>query len=174
MKTSRIFLVGARGTGKSTVGRALAAKLGWAFVDADEHLETVAGVTIADIFRLQGEAAFRDLESSVLAELAQRERHVIATGGGVVLREENRAKLANGFTAWLQATPEAAFARMQADPTTAARRPNLTATGGVEELRTVMAAREPFYSAVADFTVDTANRSPDAVADAIFTAWTRS
>jgi shikimate kinase len=171
---SLIVLVGARGTGKSTVGRMLAERLGWAFVDADEHLEAVAAATIADIFRLQGEAAFRDLEADVLAELAKRERHVIATGGGVVLRDENRAKLAGGFVVWLQATPEAAFARMQADPTTAARRPNLTSTGGIEELRTVMAAREPLYLAVADFTLDTANVSPDAAADAIFTAWTRS
>jgi shikimate kinase len=174
VKTSRIFLVGARGTGKSTVGRALAAKLGWDFVDADEHLEAVAATTIADIFRLQGEAAFRDLESGVLEELSDREKHVIATGGGVVLREANRAHLAGGFVVWLQATPEAAFARMQADPTTAARRPNLTAAGGIDELRAVMAAREPFYRALADFTLDTANRSPDAIADAIFTAWTRS
>lgn len=172
--TSRIFLVGARGTGKSTVGRVLAARLGWLFADADEHLEEVAAATIADIFRFQGEAAFRDLEADVLAELAARQEHVIATGGGVVLREANRAKLAQGFVVWLQATPEAAFARMQSDPTTAARRPNLTSTGGLEELRSVMAAREPLYRAIADFALDTANVSPDAAADAIFTAWMRS
>lgn len=174
MPSSTLFLIGARGTGKSTVGRALAAKLGWGFVDADEHLESAAGASIADIFKTEGEAGFRDRESSTLAELAGRENHVIATGGGVVLREANRERLQNGFVVWLRATPEAAFARMQGDPTTAARRPNLTSAGGVEELRTLMATREPLYRDVADFTLDTANLSPEAATDAILTAWMRS
>jgi len=169
-----LYLIGARGTGKSTVGRALAARLGWSFADADEHLEAAAGTTIADIFQRQGEAAFRELEAAALAELSERERHVIATGGGVVLREANHDRLAKGFVVWLQATPEDAFARMQSDPTTAGRRPNLTSTGGVEELRSIMAAREPFYRALADYALDTTDRTPADAAEAIVSAWART
>jgi len=169
-----LFLVGARGTGKTTVGRAVAARLGWRFADADEVLETTAGRTIAEIFGAEGEAGFRDREAATLAELARQIDIVIATGGGVVLRESNRDRLRHGFTVWLQASPDAAFDRMRTDPTTASRRPNLTAAGGIEEMRALMAAREPHYRSVSDFTLDTANLSPEEAADAIFTAWTRS
>lgn len=175
MPASLMFLIGTRGAGKTTVGRALAARLGWTFLDADEHLEAAAGRTIAEIFATEGEAGFRDRESAVLRGLASLRHHVIATGGGVVLRPENRDLIrAAGFTAWLVASPEEAFARMQGDPTTASRRPNLTAVGGFEELRAVMAAREPLYRECADFTLHTAGLSPESLADAILTAWTRS
>jgi shikimate kinase len=167
-----LFLIGTRGTGKSTVGRVLAARLGWAFADADERIEAAAGMSIADIFAAEGEAGFRDREAAVLAELAGLTNHVVATGGGVVLRPANRELLRNsGFVAWLTASPEAAFARLQADPTTAARRPNLTPAGGLEEVRAVLAAREPHYRACAHFAIDTGVPSPEAVADAILTAW---
>lgn len=170
-----IFLIGARGTGKSTVGRVLADRLGWSFIDADARIEAAAGFTIAEIFRSEGEAGFRDREAAVLAALCELDRHVIATGGGVVLRPANRDRLqSSGFVAWLTATPEAAFARLQTDPTTASRRPALTATGGLEELRSLMEAREPLYRSCADFILDTANLSPEAAADAILLAWTSS
>ena len=166
------ILIGARGAGKSTVGRAVAARLGWVFVDADECIESDAGMTIAEIFAAEGEARFRDREAKVLAELCQREKHVLATGGGVVLRPANRELVkVSGFVVWLRASPEAAFARLQADPTTASRRPNLTAHGGLEEVRTVMAAREPLYAECADFAIATDAMSPEAVADAILSAW---
>lgn len=171
MPSALLFLIGARGSGKSTVGRLLAERLGWSFADADECLEAAAGKSIAAIFSEEGETAFRDRESTVLAELCQRHNCVAATGGGVVLRPGNRDLLRCGFTAWLQVSPEAAFVRLQADPTTAARRPNLTPAGGLEELRTVIAAREPLYRACADFALDAAALSPEAAADAIFTAW---
>lgn len=172
MSPSHLILIGARGTGKSTVGRALAARLGWAFVDADERIEADAGKSIAEIFSAEGEAGFRDREATVLAELCQREKHVLATGGGVVLRPANRELLkASGFVAWLTASPEAAFARLQADPTTASRRPKLTAQGGIEEVRTLMAARAPLYRECADFAIATGALSPEAVADAILSAW---
>lgn len=170
-EVNRILLIGARGTGKSTVGRTLAGRLGWTFVDADDALEASAGRSIAAIFQTEGESAFRDLESEVLADLIARDRHVIATGGGVVLRAENRERLRTGFVVWLYASPEAAFARMQADPTTPGRRPALTAAGGIEEMRALMAAREPLYRDCADFTIDTGSLSPDDAADAILSAW---
>jgi shikimate kinase len=171
MPPSLLFLIGPRGSGKSTVGRALGHRLGWSFVDADEHLEAAAGRSIADIFQIEGEAGFRDRESAVLTHLCRKQNHVIATGGGIVLRPGNRNLLKqSGFVAWLRTTPEAAFARMQADPTTASRRPNLTTAGGLEELRAVIAAREPLYRETADFAIDTEALSPEALADAILTA----
>src|SRR5215472_14699306 len=82
-----IFLVGYRGTGKTTVARLLAEKLGWKWVDADEALEKKHGQTIREIFEAAGEAGFRDREESLFEDLCRLENHVIATGGGVVLRE---------------------------------------------------------------------------------------
>ena len=167
-----LFLTGARGTGKSTVGCVLATRLGWTFVDADERLEAVAGKSIAEVFTSEGEAGFRDREAAVLEEICELNQHVIATGGGVVLRPANREQLKRaGLVVWLTASPEAAFARLQGDPTTTSRRPNLTASGGLEELRALMAAREPLYRECADFAIDSAALSPEAVADAILRAW---
>jgi shikimate kinase len=169
---SNIILVGYRGTGKSTVGRFLAQRLGWTFVDADERVESVAGKTIAEIFVAEGEVGFRDREAATLAELCGRSGCVIATGGGAILREGNRRLLRDsGFVVWLTAAPETLWERLNTDPTTAARRPNLTTTGGLEEVRNLIAAREPFYREVADFVSNTGMLSPEMVADAILTAW---
>ena len=100
---SLIFLIGYRGSGKTTIGRILAARLGWAFVDADTLLEERAGKSIRQMFATDGEPAFRDLESAILAELSQRTNVVVATGGGVVMRDRNRQLLRTGFVAWLSA-----------------------------------------------------------------------
>src|SRR4051812_17648318 len=103
----RLFLIGYRGTGKSTVGPLLAAALGWEFADADDLIEAAAGRSVADIFAAEGEAGFRDREAAALAELCRGERRVVATGGGAVLRPANRELLAaSGFVAWLTAPPE--------------------------------------------------------------------
>lgn len=169
-----LFLVGYRGSGKTTVGRALAERLGWAFLDADAVLEGRAGKTIRDIFAADGETAFRDLESVVLAELAQLTNTVIATGGGIVLREANRQLLVtSGFVAWLTADAPTLWARIQGDPTTVERRPAL-AGGGLEEVERLLAVREPLYRAVADLEVAVGAESPDRAADAILAAWKRS
>lgn len=169
---SRIILIGYRGVGKSTVGRLLAERLGWTFVDADEELETRAGSTIADIFRREGETGFRDREAAVLADLVIRPNQVIATGGGIVLCSANRERLkTSGFVAWLHAPPEIVWHRLQGDPTTAARRPNL-AGGGLQEVIDLMAQREPLYREVASDAFDTSEASPEAVAAAILAAWT--
>ncbi len=168
----RIFLIGYRGGGKSTVGPLLAAALGWEFVDADERIEAAAGKTIADIFAAEGEPGFRDREAAVLVELCRGERRVVATGGGVVLRPANRELLkASGYVAWLTAPPETVWQRMQADPTTAARRPNLT-TGGFAEVANLMAARASLYRETAAGEFPTGGRSPHAVAADILAAWT--
>ena len=166
-----IFLIGYRGTGKSTVGRLLADRLGWAFVDADEQTEAAAGMSIAEIFAAEGEPGFRDRESATLLVLADLTQYVVATGGGVILRPTNRERLRRGFVAWLRVTPEVAFARLQGDPSSTTRRPKLTPAGGLEEIRTLITTREPLYRECADFVIDTDGQSPDAVASAILSAW---
>lgn len=170
--SSHIILVGPRCTGKTTTGRLLAERLGLAFADVDDRIEAVAEKSIAQIFADEGESGFRDREAAALAELCAQPTTVIATGGGAVGRDANRRLLKSaGFVAWLSGSPETLWARLQSDPVTAARRPNLTAAGGLEEIRTLLAGREPLYRAVADFAIATDSLSPEAVAAAILTAW---
>lgn len=171
MTSDRIFLIGYRGTGKTTVGRLLAARLEWTFVDADVYLESQAGKSIARIFAEDGEPVFRDLEARVLLELAQKPQHVLSTGGGVILRAVNRVCLkTQGFVVWLQAKPELVWDRLQADPTTRDRRPNLTATGGMAEIQTLMAVREPLYRETAHLALP-ADRSPESLVSDIVNEW---
>lgn len=163
-----LFLIGYRGSGKTTVAAELARRLGWLWIDADALLEQQAGKTIKEIFDQVGEAAFRDLESSVVNELAKLDRHIIALGGGAILREQNRQALAGrGKFVWLQASPEVLGSRIAGDATTQARRPNLTASGGVDEIRRLLVERTPLYAACADLKVDAQRGSPDQIASQI-------
>lgn len=165
-----LILIGYRGTGKSTVARRLALRLGWDWVDSDVEIELQAGKSIAAIFAEDGEAAFRDLETAVIGELGRRNRHVLGTGGGAVLREENREILReSGKIVWLQATAETIAARIETDTTTSARRPNLTNQGGLPEIRELLAARAPIYRGCADLAVDTEEKEPAAVVEEILT-----
>ena len=174
-QSNRIALVGYRGTGKSAVGQLLAAALDWSFIDADTTLESEAGQSIAEIFSAEGEPGFRDRESRLLAELCRLDRHVIATGGGVVLREANRDLLrGSAYVAWLTAPAAVLWERIRADTATADRRPNLTATGGLQEVTDLLAVREPLYRAVAAAEFPTAGRSPEQVAGDILAAWRTS
>lgn len=171
MHPERIILIGYRGSGKTTVGRLLAQQLGWTFADADDHLEAVAGKSIAAIFAAEGEPGFRDREAASLADLCQRERIVIATGGGAVLRPANRELLrAAGFIVWLATNPATSWERLQGDATTASRRPNLTASGGFDEVQSLIAARTPIYRELSHFNIETDALSPEAVVAAILTA----
>jgi shikimate kinase len=171
-RTTRILLVGYRGTGKSTVGRSLAAALNWSFVDCDEEVERLAGQSIAHIFAHEGEEGFREREAVVLRSVCQQRDCVIATGGGVILRESNRLLLRqSGWVVWLRAAPETILRRLEEDPTTPARRPALTGQSGLAEICTLLVQRTPLYAAVADQVVDTDQLSPQAVVAAILTAW---
>ena len=167
------MLVGLMGSGKTTVGRRVAARLDRPFVDADDALEATAGRTIAEIFEADGEDACRDLEEQVLEELLARpEPHVIASGGGVVLRPSNRARLLEpGVTVvWLDAAPAFVASRIEQKP----HRPLLR---GAEPPRRVLerihAERESLYREVADVVVDVApfhsheERPKDALADRV-------
>ncbi|HEX4128803.1 MAG TPA: shikimate dehydrogenase [Pirellulales bacterium] len=160
-----IVLIGYRGTGKSVVAEHLAERLGWQAIDADAEVERRAGKSIAAIFATSGEQAFRNLESEVIAELVDRQRVVIAAGGGVVLCEENRRALARaGRVVWLRASVATILQRVAADPTTAARRPNLSVAGGDAEVRTLLAVREPLYRQCSRLVLDTDDKTPEQVA----------
>jgi shikimate kinase len=162
-----IFLIGYRGTGKTTVARLLAARLGWRSVDADELLEQRFGQTIRAIFDAEGEAGFRAKEAAVLDDLCKLSRHVVATGGGVVLRPSNRAKLkAAGRVVWLTADAQTIWNRLQQDAATAERRPALT-VGGLAEVVELLDARQPHYRDCADVTIDAAAHAPERIVDVI-------
>jgi len=162
-KTGNVFLVGFRGTGKTTIGRLLAEHRGCSWVDADDVIERHAGMTIRQVFEAEGEAGFRRRESAVLEQLCARREHIIATGGGVVLHEANRERLkAAGRVIWLTADVETIRRRLEDDRTTSERRPVLT-VGGRTEIEELLRVREPLYRAVADFIVDTSGRTPEEV-----------
>jgi len=164
----RVVLVGLRCSGKTTVGRLLASRLSWEFLDADEELVRREGRSIAEIFREDGEPAFRAIERRVLAELCRRERAVLAAGGGAVLDPENvRVMRDRALVVHLDARPEVLWERMRRDPVTGAQRPALTSSGGLEEMRTVAAARADLYAAARDVTVDTEALGPEEAAAAI-------
>jgi 3-dehydroquinate dehydratase/shikimate dehydrogenase len=163
-----LFLIGYRGTGKTTTAQLVALRLGWDWVDADVEVELRAGKSIAAIFADDGEPKFRDLESAVLAELAERKQTVVAAGGGVVMREANRAVLKRvPHVVWLRAAPEILYERIAQDHSTNARRPNLTAGGGLAEVTKLVAQREPWYRECSRLAIDTDERSPQQVADEI-------
>jgi shikimate kinase len=163
-----IFLIGYRGTGKTSVARELASRLGYEWIDSDDVVEEEAGKTIAAIFADDGEAAFRDLESRVVSELSRKRQTVIALGGGAVLSEKNRQAIGPaGPIVWLTATVDMIARRLADDRATANRRPDLTATGGRAEIEAVLATRTPIYQQCATLIVDTENRTPAEVADEI-------
>ena len=167
-----VFLIGYRGTGKSTVARALAERLGFDCLDTDEFVEQRAGKSIAEIFADQGEAAFRDLETQVVREVSAAQRTVVALGGGAVLREENRkAIMAAGPVVWLTASVDSILMRLAADDTTAGRRPNLTAAGGRAEIESLLSQRTPVYRDCATLIVDTEGKTAAQVADEIKAAF---
>lgn len=167
----RIFLVGLRCVGKSTVGRLLAERLGWLHADTDDLVEQFTGRSIAGIFADESEQRFRDLESQALSRCCERDRLVVSTGGGIVLSEGNRELLKNhGWTVWLTASVETLQSRMTADPTTPLRRPALSSQAGLSELVTTAQVRESLYLQVAQFTVSTEGISPAGVVSAILAA----
>ncbi len=167
-----LVLIGYRGTGKSTVGRLLARRLGWEFADADHVLEAKAGQPIKAIFAESGEPAFRDLEQQVLAELTAPPRPlVLATGGGAILRAPNRDALRRfGWIAWLKADPNVLAARIDRD----GNRPGLTSAGAVAEIPKVLAARMPLYKMTCHAEIETDGLSQERVADLVLAAWQKA
>jgi XRE family aerobic/anaerobic benzoate catabolism transcriptional regulator len=148
-----VALVGLRGAGKSTIGRALAHKLSVPFFELDALVEEAAGLSLAGIFSLHGEAYYRRLAREVLTRfLAENETGVLATGGGLVLdREAWKLLQKRCRTVWLQATPDDHWQRVLAQGD---QRPSAASPHARDELRALLKAREPLY-AQADLAVDT-------------------
>ncbi|WP_435009751.1 shikimate kinase [Tundrisphaera lichenicola] len=168
-----LALVGYRGTGKSTVGRIVAERLGRDFADADREVEALAGRSIRSIFEEDGEPAFREWESRVLLDLTARlVGGVVATGGGAVLSEANRQALRNfGLVAWLSADPESLLHRLRSSRRGVEDRPSLTPAGTLGEIAEVLQARTPLYQEAAHVIIPTDGRTPEQVADAVLEAW---
>lgn len=155
-----VYLVGMPGSGKSTVGPELAARLGVPFVELDAEVQRAAGRTVAEIFREDGEARFRELEAAALSEAATRDPSVVSCGGGVVLEPANRITLrATGEVVFLSVPVEVLASRVRP----AAERPLIRAAGDLERL---FAEREPLYREFAAHVVD-ASGPPVEVAAAI-------
>lgn len=166
-----IALIGYRGSGKSSVARRLAERLGWSWCDSDALLEERAGQSIRSIFQQCGEEYFRELEAQLLCELVERTATVLALGGGVVLRPDNRERLRRVATVWLTAPAEVLWQRIQQDPSTLTRRPDLTQYGGLDEVRRLLAQRESLYRQCAHCIVDTTTMSIDETARHIARWW---
>ncbi len=167
-RTHRLVLVGMMGSGKTTVGRLVASRLGVPFADTDEEIETSTGLSVKDVFSSLGEPAFRRSESDVLSRLlAPGGPVVIAAGGGAVLDEGNRTRMRREATVvWLRAEVRTLTDRVG----TGEGRP-LLAGASSDRLAEITGLRTELYESVAHFVVDTDARSPEAVADAVVAAF---
>ena len=163
-----VFLIGYRCTGKSSVAKSLAARLGWLFVDTDALLVAERRMSIKEIVASCGWETFRKFEHEVVKQVCGSNRQVVATGGGVVLDDANvRRMQANGTLVWLRATAETIRRRMMQDTDTNAFRPALTSRDSVSEIEETLLEREPVYRRVMDFHVDTDSRPVDEICEAI-------
>jgi shikimate kinase len=159
-----VYLVGMMGAGKTTVGRRLARRLGWSFVDADRELEARLGVPVATVFELEGEAGFRRRESALIEELTLREAVVLATGGGAVLDPANRAVLrGRGRVLYLRASVGDLWHRLRRDTV----RPLLRTADPRARVEALLRDRDPLYREAAHDVVDTGRQPVDEVVGAI-------
>jgi shikimate kinase len=150
-----ISLIGLPGSGKSTVGRQLARRLGLSFVDSDQAIEHRIACPIREFFEREGEESFRDVEEKVLEELS-RQPGVLSTGGGAVLRKPNRERLrTRGQVVYLKSTPEDLMRRLRHDT----QRPLLQVADPLQRLRDLYAKRDPLYRETAHFVIDTGRPS---------------
>lgn len=163
-KRGCIYLIGFMGTGKTTVAKALQRKLGFRVTDTDKWIVQKTGTTIADIFKKKGEKAFRELETETLTELSGSGEGIVACGGGVALREENRRIMReHGRVFLLTAEPGTILERVKNDH----GRPLLEGKKDVRSIARLMEERRDFYEQAADFCVSVDGKKPGEIADEI-------
>jgi shikimate kinase len=163
MRTN-IVLIGFMGSGKTSVGRLIAQRLGFQFVDTDAIVVERVGMQVADIFAKHGEPWFREQESAALRSLGILKRAVISTGGGVVLRPENRELLRDlGFVVWLTASEDVIYDRVSRNK----KRPLLHTADPRATVHELLEKRRPLYEAAAQLTVDSSSLAHEAAADAV-------
>ncbi|MFO0913825.1 MAG: shikimate kinase [Pirellulales bacterium] len=163
-----VALIGFRGTGKSAVGRRLAQRLGWTWIDTDREIVRRSGQTIAQLFASSGESGFRDWESQVLADLPVDRSRVVSLGGGAILRAENRERVCGwGPVVWLQADADTLEKRIAGDPSSSQDRPRLSDLALRDEIRQKLLEREPLYRECATWRLDTGRLSVDRVVSQI-------
>lgn len=164
MHLRNYILIGPMGAGKSTIGRLLAKELGLPFKDSDKEIEERTGASIPLIFDVEGEAGFRDREQAVITELCQQQGLVLATGGGAILRPENRQAMSQGAVViYLHASVEHQLARTARDR----NRPLLQTKNPGKVLAELLAARDPFYREIATLIIETDTRPPRMVVQEI-------
>src|SRR3990172_10756077 len=173
----RIFLTGFSGTGKTVVAPVVADQLGWQVIDTDPAIEDAAGKRILDIFRDEGEEHFRDLESEAIQKACRQDHVVVATGGGAVLRPENRRSMAEGaLVVCLEARPETILQRLTGrSPSGPAGpspldRPLLATADPLARIRQLKSERAHLY-ALSDWTVHTDALSPEEAAAEVLRAF---
>ncbi|WP_300652471.1 shikimate kinase [Hydrogenophaga sp.] len=156
MSARSCFLIGLPGSGKSTVGRQLARRVSLPFFDSDQVIEQRLGCSIREFFEREGEERFRDIEAVVIDELSSGPTCVLSTGGGSVLRSENRERLKHrGTVVYLRSTPEEIFRRLRHDR----NRPLLQVADPQQRLRDLCAVRDPLYRETAHFVIETGRPS---------------
>lgn len=167
----KIILTGYRATGKSTLGRMLADRLGYQFIDTDKEIEERQGCSISEMVALHGWKFFRQKEREFLQELVLRSRVVIAAGGGAIEHREAWSELIkSGFSVWLVADRETICSRLEKDGHLLAQRPSLTGKDIRQEISEVIAAREPLYREGSHFSIDSGALSADEAVKAILAA----
>lgn len=169
---SNIVLVGMRGSGKSTVGKLLAEKLGKTFVETDALIVQKAGKSIPEIVSEKGWDYFRDLESEAIREVSRGDNEVISTGGGAILRPENVAALKrNGMLVYLRASLETLRIRIAGNTD----RPSLTGTkNAIDEMEEILLKRSPIYESTADIVIDTDTIDPESIATIVIEKMSRN
>ncbi|MCX8043836.1 MAG: shikimate kinase [Desulfobacterota bacterium] len=157
-----IVLVGSRGSGKSIVAKCLSRMLGMAVISTDELIVTREGQSIPDIVRNAGWDYFRDVEAAVVADVARHDHVIVDTGGGAVLRPENRTALKkSGIVVWLKAEPTTIAARIKNDDNRPALTPGKTF---LEEIAEVLEQRRQVYQEIADIQIQTDEKTPEEIA----------
>ena len=166
----KIVFIGYRASGKSTVGQLVAQRLDWPYLDIDRGIEARCKMTLAQFYKKVGETRFRAVETEVVVEMCREDQTAISFGAGTLMKERNQeAACRDSLVVYLQASVEELWRRIEADPASAANRPNLS-RGGIEEVAEMLELREPVYLKCADLTLD-ATLPPERLADAVIAAY---